>query len=174
MDYILGLFWGLSEVIHAKPVEQRLAHTKYSVRVSYSFIITIVRDLGTNSINVQHICLPIQRQVQKKEVKQDQGALGSSNQQHLCLEMFCSNVKTQPRVSLPLGRCHGLLSPTDTGLSVPYLSSWTVFLPSHLYSGLNDLFMGLSPAEQGSCLDCPWIPRAELVLGFLQPPLLVE
>lgn len=52
IDYILGLFWGLSEVIHVKPIEQCLAHSKYSVCVSYYFIIIIVRDLGTNSVNV--------------------------------------------------------------------------------------------------------------------------
>lgn len=35
-DYVLGLFWGLSEVIHVKPVEQCLAHSN----IQYALVIT--------------------------------------------------------------------------------------------------------------------------------------
>lgn len=50
ITYVLGLFWGLSDVIHVKPVERGLAQRKCSVSVSYYFDIITARDLGTARI----------------------------------------------------------------------------------------------------------------------------
>ena len=62
---------------------------------------------------------------------------GSSNQQHLLyFGTFYSDVKnTLHWASPPLGSHPGLFLPALTGLSVPLLCSWTVFLPSHLHQG---------------------------------------